>query len=170
MLVIISVDHNLCLLRKMCHLTFKSANFIVSYSTLTGAMGTGSSVPVNTRTLLSAEWVVHKAKPAKGSAGKGSKQTSEGLTPWKPACSERKTKLKITSVSPKLNRGGRKRQECPFKEELLNLAVQSYSLKSLVLVTAKQNSPCIKILDEKHQNSGEDSEDNNPSLGHSCVI
>lgn len=41
---------------QMYHLTFNSANFIMSYSALTGAMGTGSSVPVNTRTLLSAEW------------------------------------------------------------------------------------------------------------------
>lgn len=40
---------------QMCYLTFNSANFM-SYSALTGAMGTGSSVPVNTRTLLCAEW------------------------------------------------------------------------------------------------------------------
>lgn len=59
MLVIIPADHMLACWERyiqMYHLTFNSANFIMSYSALTGAMGTGSSVPVNTRTLLSAQW------------------------------------------------------------------------------------------------------------------
>lgn len=94
MLVIIPVDHNLCLLRKInvrWHIECKSANFIESYSTLTGAMGTGCSVLSTPGLFCLQSELVHKAKPAKGSAGKGSEQTSKILPPWKPACSERKT-------------------------------------------------------------------------------
>lgn len=36
-------------------LTFNAANFIMSYGALTGAVGTGSPVPANTGTLLTAE-------------------------------------------------------------------------------------------------------------------
>lgn len=73
---------------QMWRLTFNSANFMMSYSALTGAMGTGSSVPVNTRTLLSAGWAGTQSW-----TGKGSKQTSKGLTPWKPACSGIKSRV-----------------------------------------------------------------------------